>query len=144
MNARYAEGTSVSTDRSRVELERVLERYGANGFGYAWDTMVEVTPAKCSLGQCNQDGRLVEACLVDHSWQVVKERRFTREVVAISFRFKDRRVRLDVPMPAEHELGTKAKLDAATRQRWRALVLVVKAKLEAVASGISTLESEFL
>jgi hypothetical protein len=36
------------------------------------------------------------------------------------------------------------KADAATRQRWRALVLVLKAKLEAVASGISTVESEFL
>ncbi len=32
----------------------------------------------------------------------------------------------------------------AKPRRWRALVLVVKAKLEAVASGISTLESEFL
>ena len=31
-----------------------------------------------------------------------------------------------------------------TRRLWRALVMVVKAKLEAVASDISTLEQEFL
>lgn len=30
------------------------------------------------------------------------------------------------------------------RQRWRALLLVVKAKLEAVESGITTFEEEFL
>ena len=30
------------------------------------------------------------------------------------------------------------------RQRWRALVLVIKAKLEAVESGIATIEEEFL
>lgn len=30
------------------------------------------------------------------------------------------------------------------RSRWRALVLVIKAKLEAVSSGITTIEQEFL
>ena len=34
--------------------------------------------------------------------------------------------------------------DQACRQKWRALLLVVKAKLEAVSAGISTLEAEFL
>jgi hypothetical protein len=32
----------------------------------------------------------------------------------------------------------------AIRQRWRALLLTIKAKLEAVAVGITTLEEEFL
>ncbi|MBI2798928.1 MAG: hypothetical protein HYX63_01375 [Gammaproteobacteria bacterium] len=32
----------------------------------------------------------------------------------------------------------------AVRQRWRALNLVIKAKLEAVESGISVFEEEFL
>jgi hypothetical protein len=34
--------------------------------------------------------------------------------------------------------------EQVTRQRWRALALVIKAKLEAVTSGISTFEAEFL
>ncbi len=40
---------------------------------------------------------------------------------------------------AQHEA-----YDQACRQQWQALLLVVKAKLEAVAAGISTLEAEFL
>ena len=34
--------------------------------------------------------------------------------------------------------------EQACRQRWRALLLVIKAKLEAVTAGISTMEAEFL
>jgi hypothetical protein len=34
--------------------------------------------------------------------------------------------------------------DQALRSRWRALLLVIKAKLEAVDVGISTIEQEFL
>ena len=37
-----------------------------------------------------------------------------------------------------------AKRGQACRQRWRALLLIIRAKLEAVESGITTLESEFL
>lgn len=53
----------------------------------------------------------------------------------ISFRAHDRYIRLamDVPDNPQEE-----------RQRWRALVLVVKAKLEAVESRITTFEEEFL
>jgi hypothetical protein len=34
--------------------------------------------------------------------------------------------------------------EQACRQRWRALALVIKAKLEAVSAGITTVEDEFL
>ena len=34
--------------------------------------------------------------------------------------------------------------EQACRQRWRALLLIIRAKLEAVESGLTTLESEFL
>lgn len=34
--------------------------------------------------------------------------------------------------------------EKACRQRWRALALVIKAKLEAVESGISVFEDEFM
>jgi hypothetical protein len=34
--------------------------------------------------------------------------------------------------------------EQAVRQRWRALVLIVKAKLEAIEAGIGTIETEFL
>lgn len=35
--AKYAANTDVSSDRSRAEIERTLERYGARQFIYGWD-----------------------------------------------------------------------------------------------------------
>ena len=33
----YAEKTTVSTEKSRAEIERTLTRYGADQFMYGWD-----------------------------------------------------------------------------------------------------------
>ena len=33
----YAEKTNVSTEKSRGEIERTLQRYGADQFMYGWD-----------------------------------------------------------------------------------------------------------
>ena len=35
--SRYAENTSVSSERSRAEIEQTVSRYGASGFMYGWD-----------------------------------------------------------------------------------------------------------
>ena len=34
---RYAESTTVSAERSRGEIERILSRYGADSFLYGWE-----------------------------------------------------------------------------------------------------------
>jgi hypothetical protein len=133
---RYAARTSVPVDKSRTEIERVLERYGASGFGYAWDRREEKICDGCTRGPA-----ALASCLADHGWHVRSD---TRELIYITFKLNDRAVRLDVPMPTATEAGSKERLEQHTRERWRALVLVLKAKLEAVASGISTLEQEFL
>lgn len=118
MGGRYASGTDVSSDRSRAEIERTLQRYGADQFMYGWEV-----------------GR-----------------------AAVGFRMHDRQVRFLLPMPdpadGEFTLTPTGKARSATaaqqaweqacRQRWRALALVVKAKLEAVDSGITEFEDEFL
>lgn len=129
---RYAKGTTVSVEKSRIEVERTLARYGAKGFAYSWQ---------------HHD----EEILPPGAWQKVK---ISREVVAIEFLMKERRVRLEVPMPhpldlkrrshRETDAVRRSRAEVATRQRWRALCLVIKAKLEAVEGGISTLEAEFL
>ena len=62
----------------------------------------------------------------------------------IGFRLQGRMIRLAIPMPHRRDYRTQQQADQAERQRWRALLLVVKAKLEAVEVGISTLEQEFL
>jgi hypothetical protein len=50
--------------------------------------------------------------------------------------------------PARRRMRSSAEAEKAweqvCRQKWRALALVVKAKLEAVESGITTFEEEFL
>lgn len=121
--SRFAEGTSVPIDRSRAEIERTLVRYGASGFAYSWE-LRQMPNVKRLPGQ----GATI-----------------TREYVRVEFKFKERAIRLEVPMPHESEFGgLTGKRDAAQRQRWRALLLVIKSKLEAVASGISSLEHEFL
>lgn len=117
--SRYAEQTSVTAEKSRGEIEATLQRYGADQFMYGWEA--------------------------------------DRAVVA--FRMHDRQVRFMLPMPDKgareftHTPGKglqRQPADAlkageqATRQRWRALALVVKAKLEAVEAGITEFEDEFL
>lgn len=113
----YADKTSVPVERSRAELERTLSRYGATAFGYMTD------PGKA----------------------------------VIMFEAHGRRIRFDLPLPdrnskvfTHHSRGTRtaaAAMEAweqACRQKWRALNLAVKAKLEAVEAGIAEFEDEFL
>jgi hypothetical protein len=86
----------------------------------------------------------------------------TQAVVA--FRYANRHVRIVLPMPDrtsrdvthkrvnQHRGGlverTQAEQDKAydqlVRERWRALLLMLKAKLEAVETGLVTFEQEFL
>jgi len=151
--SRYAEGTSVPMERSRAEAEKTLMRYGATGFAYAWERREE-RPRHRDACECKGSGRYTTrredgALQVDPArpcWREPKP--FQREIILVAFKMPtpagERQVRLEVPMPHESEAGTRAKAEAATRQRWRALNLVLKAKLEAVASGIATLDSEFL
>lgn len=135
---RYAQGTSVPVDNSRREIERTLERYGASTFGYAWDRREEPYCRRCralASPSCRSEGE------EGHPYSVDRE---IREYAMLSFKLRDRAIRLDVPMPVAREVGSRASVDARTRERWRAIALVVKAKLEAVNAGISTLEQEFL
>lgn len=117
---KYAASTEVSAEKSRAEIETVLRRYGATGFMYGWD----------------DDGTAV-----------------------LGFKAMNRQIRFILKMPSRNEpqfwktpgrglrRNSQQAYEAweqATRQRWRALVLVVKAKLEAVEAGIATFEQEFM
>jgi len=116
--AKYAEDTQVTADRSRTEIERTLQRYGADGFMYGWEG--------------------------------------NRAVVA--FRAHGKMLRFIVPLPERNAQeftrtptgrrrtghSEQEAYEQAVRQRWRALALVIKAKLEAVECGIETFEQAFL
>lgn len=118
-NYRYAQDTSVSSYQSRADIEKALARYGAASFAYA---------------------------------SQAKEAR-------IMFELADRQMLFVLPLPdrgdsefwltpstrrRRTDSAAEAAYEQAVRQRWRALALVIKAKLEAVASGITTVEDEFL
>ena len=71
----------------------------------------------------------------------------TREI-RIQFRAHGRFVRFVVALPNRADFsknsGGDRRFAQAERQRWRALLLVIKAKLESVENAIATFEEEFL
>lgn len=113
---RFAETTEVSVERSRAEIERMITRYGATSTAFMNST----------------------------------------DRAMVLFEAEGRRIMFELPTPKRDEFGTTESgrqrnattqlkaWEQACRQRWRALALVIKAKLEAVETGITTFEDEFM
>lgn len=119
---RYAADTCVPVERSRAEIEQIVQRYDASEFTSGW-----------------RSGSAMIAFVIQ-GWHVRfilplpsrSEKRFTHK--------KDRSGRL----VARTENQVVNAYEQDVRQRWRALLLVIKAKLEAVDCQISTIEEEFM
>lgn len=66
----------------------------------------------------------------------------------VMFQMCERAIRFNLPMPKKPSQNARAvdvkRYEQLCRSRWRCLVLAIKAKLECVESGITTLEQEFL
>jgi hypothetical protein len=118
----YAADTSVSVERSKAEIEGLLVRYGADHFASGW------SDGHATIG-FRANNRLVR---FDLPLPKQDEKRFTH--------FKKRGYS---PPRARDASGARKEWEQACRCAWRALALVVKAKLEAVESGITTFEQEF-
>jgi len=116
--SRYAANTEVTSDRSRAEIERTLQRYGADRFAYGWQ----------------QDMAMIE---------FRAHNRLIRFVLEMPDRL-DPEFHLTPTGKTRHPDTAAKEWEKAGRQRWRALALVVKAKLEAVESGIAEFEAEFM
>lgn len=113
----FAEGTTVPVEKSRSEIEKLVAKAGATAFSSAWEP-----------------GRAI-----------------------VVFRLRERFVRFSLVIPDENDKRFRSQRSghntaAHVRQRheqelrriWRCLLLVIKAKLEAVTSGIVSFEQEFL
>ncbi len=108
----------MSVGKTRTELEDLCRRYGATGFVTGW------------LGE--------------------------RASVGFEMGGRQVRVELRLPHPSDAKFtrdgnGKTRKPDVAgraweqaCRQSWRVLLLLVRAKLEAIESGVATFEEEFL
>jgi len=114
----YAQRTEVNAARSEAEIKRMVMRHGATAF-----------MSGTQVGQA----------------------------AMVAFEMRGRRLRFVLSMPDLEDFGRTEKRrtvrtnaaqhqawDQACNQRWRALLLVIKAKLEAVEAGISVFEEEFL
>ena len=116
MSRRFAHDTDVPADRSRAHLEQLLRAHGCEGFAYGWSQTYD----------------------------------------RIEFLFHQRQIRFVLPRPKRDDVALSpagnqrapraidAALEAENRRRWRALLLVVRAKIEAVESNIASFEQEFL
>lgn len=118
LRMKFAEKTTVPVAKSRAEIETLITRYGAHSTAFM-----------------NSPGRAL-----------------------IMFEAHNRRIVFELPLPSASDpkfardgrgsrrtpLQIAAAVEQAHRQRWRALALVIKAKLEAVESGITSFEDEFL
>jgi hypothetical protein len=116
--SRFAEGTSVPKARSAAHIEELLRRYGVTTYVQGQDDAT----------------------------------------IAVEFVAHERRIRFTVPMPSldDPEISRTPTnrprspaarilaLEAEERRLWRSLHLVLKAKLEATTSGVSSFEQEFL
>jgi len=62
----------------------------------------------------------------------------------VQFRLQERIIRFVITLPDPKKIGRAERYLREERQRWRALLLVIKAKLESVENSIETFESAFL
>lgn len=115
MAGKYASTTTVPIAKSREEIEKVLTRYGASAFAYGWD------------------GDNASVQFVAHDILI----RLT-----ISGAQYDDHVRTKTGQ-RRTTLQIENAVDQENRQKWRSLLLVIKAKLEAVEAEIVTFEQEF-
>lgn len=147
MTGRYAADTEVSTEKSRMEIERVLMKYGAREFAYA-------SSDERAMVAFAMEGRKVRFLLPlpdreDYRYTTGKHlERSPHKSPAKRVLWGEEEQGNGVELFAFS--GKRNKVDFATtreqgcRQRWRALLLVVKAKLEAVECGIATFDDEFM
>jgi hypothetical protein len=116
---RYAEGTAVTVQTSRGEITGILAKHGCDRM--AWGSAPEGDTLQFELG-----GKVFRFAITKPTLEDCK--RMCEE--------DGRRWSL--------VYDQQAKVAAEWRRRWRAHVLLIKAKLEFIEGGDTTLEREFL
>jgi hypothetical protein len=124
----YAADTTVPVERSKAEIERLLTKYGAEGYHTGWQAAAGEDPGWD---------------VVEFVWKSKQIRfRLDRPKAKIAGKAQGWAVGRGGYMLSGGQL--QAAIDQRNRQRWRVLCLVIKAKLEAVEAGVGIFEDEFL
>lgn len=113
---RYASQTEVPVDKSKRVIEQLLRQHGADQYHTGWDATRDI---------------------IEFGWQ-------GKQIRFVLPRPKREAFRLSRGGWARSARQIDAAIEQADRQRWRALYLVVRAKLEAVEAGIAVFEEEFM
>jgi hypothetical protein len=113
---RYASETEVPVQRSKQQIEMLLSARKVEGYHTGWDNARDI---------------------IEFVWKG-KQIRFVLPRV----QQKDHRLSPSGFWRSERQIGQA--MEQADRQRWRALYLVVRAKIEAVEAGLAIFEEEFL
>lgn len=115
--ARYAQRSSVTTDRSEAEIKKTLLRFGADAY---------------LSGQSRMQA-FVQFC-------------YQGRTIRMAFDLPDRDAcgKTDTGRQRRSKKVIEAAYERELREQWRALALMVKAKLVACAQQLTTLEKEFL
>jgi hypothetical protein len=115
---RYAEKTTVSSAKSRAEIETIITKYKASEFASGW----------------------------------------AGNKALIGFKMRERHIKFTLQLPDRQstkythidkwrkrsEAVADAQWEQDCRQRWRALALIIKAKLEAIECGIVEFDQEMM
>ena len=116
----YARDTSVSVERTEAAIKKMILRYGATSILCGWSE--------------------------------------SENMALVGFQFSGLPIKILLPLPDKNsdeftltgtgrERNENAAFKAweqACRTRWRALLLIIKAKLEAIEIGMTTAEKEFM
>jgi hypothetical protein len=116
MSGKFANNTMVSPEKSQNDIRDTLRRYGAKKFG----VMEEDDKAHVMFEYNN--------LMIQITITLPKREEFNKT---------------DTGRERKNSLANEA-YNQAVRQRWRSLLLAIKAKLEAVECNISTIEQEFM
>ena len=119
MSGKYAKKTSVNTEKTRMQIEKTIIQYGADGFSSGWDGPKAYIAFRIQ-------GRSVK----------------------FSFHLPDKNNDEFIYTPSKGLARTeKAAYEAweqACRSSWRSLALFIKATLEAIEIGILSFDEAFL
>ncbi len=121
----YASGTSVPIERTEMQIRDLVKQKGATQFMAAFDH----EHGRAIIGW-TLEGRMVRLAV---PLPAPDEQRFTHRTYRGAYTYGQ--------WPKEKQ---RLLWEQACRARWRAILLIMVAKFEAVEAGISTLEREFM